>query len=175
MSSVTIRPVRTKRDEKAFIKFQWKPYEGNPYWVPPLLLDRRKLIDRQKNPFYKHADAEFFLAERDGEVVRHRAEVQEVLFEDPAFVAEAEDELAKPVRRIALHDVPNDRPVADRQHRFRQELVRVANPGSLTAAEDDDLHGPSGAHQERADCSPPRWGGETNWSARSMLGSLHGA
>jgi hypothetical protein len=69
MSSITIRPVHTKRDEKLFIKFQWKPYEGNPYWVPPLLMDRRKLIDRKNNPFYKHAEMELFLAERNGEVV----------------------------------------------------------------------------------------------------------
>jgi GNAT superfamily N-acetyltransferase len=52
-----------------FIKFQWKPYEGNPYWVPPLIMDRKKLIDRKKNPFYKHAEMELFLAERDGEPV----------------------------------------------------------------------------------------------------------
>ena len=69
MSALTIRPVRTKRDEKSFIKFQWDPYKGNPYWVPPLLMDRRKLIDRKKNPFYKHARMELFLAERDGKVV----------------------------------------------------------------------------------------------------------
>jgi len=69
MSGLTIRPVRTKKDEKTFIKFQWKVYEGNPYWVPPLLLDRRKLIDKKKNPFYLHAEMELFLAERDGEVV----------------------------------------------------------------------------------------------------------
>jgi GNAT superfamily N-acetyltransferase len=52
-----------------FIKFQWKPYEGNPTWVPPLLLDRKKLIDRKNNPFYKHAAMELFLAERGGEPV----------------------------------------------------------------------------------------------------------
>ena len=69
MSAVTIRPVRSKRDEKIFIKFQWNPYEGNPYWVPPLLMDRRKLIDRKNNPFYQHARMELFLAERDGQVV----------------------------------------------------------------------------------------------------------
>ena len=69
MSSISIRPARTKKDETAFIKFQWKIYEGNPYWVPPLLLDRRKLIDRKKNPFYQHAEMELFLAERDGEIV----------------------------------------------------------------------------------------------------------
>ena len=33
------------------------------------MMDRKKLIDREKNPFYKHSDAEFFLAEHDGEVV----------------------------------------------------------------------------------------------------------
>ncbi|HTS00594.1 MAG TPA: GNAT family N-acetyltransferase [Bacteroidota bacterium] len=69
MSSVTVRPVASKSDEKKFIKFQWVPYRGNPYWVPPMLMDRRKLIDRKGNPFYKHASMELFLAERDGEVV----------------------------------------------------------------------------------------------------------
>jgi GNAT superfamily N-acetyltransferase len=34
-----------------------------------LMMDRKKLMDRQKNPFYKHADAEFFLAACNGEVV----------------------------------------------------------------------------------------------------------
>lgn len=69
IASVVVHPVRSKRDEKRFIKFQWKIYEGNPYWVPPLLMDRRKLIDRKNNPFYKHAEMEMFLAERDGELV----------------------------------------------------------------------------------------------------------
>ncbi len=69
MSSISVRSVRTKRDETKFIKFQWKVYEGNPCWVPPLLMDRRKLIDRRKNPFYQHSRMELFLAERDGEIV----------------------------------------------------------------------------------------------------------
>lgn len=69
MNQITVRPVQTKKDEITFIKFQWKPYNGSPYWVPPLLMDRKKLIDRIHNPFYKHATMEMFLAERDGEVV----------------------------------------------------------------------------------------------------------
>lgn len=32
-------------------------------------MDRRKLIDRKNNPFYKHAEMEMFIAERDGELV----------------------------------------------------------------------------------------------------------
>ena len=69
MAPITVRPVLSKHDEKTFIKFQWKPYAGNRYWVPPLLMDRRKLIDRKNNPFYKHAEMEMFLAERNGEPV----------------------------------------------------------------------------------------------------------
>ncbi|MEK6757415.1 MAG: GNAT family N-acetyltransferase [Bacteroidota bacterium] len=69
MSRPTIRPVRTGNDRERFIKLLWKIYEGNPYWVPPLIVDRRRLMDKAKNPFYQHADAEFFLAERNGELV----------------------------------------------------------------------------------------------------------
>ncbi|MBM4160681.1 MAG: hypothetical protein FJ217_06250 [Ignavibacteria bacterium] len=69
MATINIRPVRTRADREMFIRFLWKIYEGNPYWVPPLLMDRRKLIDKRKNPFYQHADAEFFLAEQEGEMV----------------------------------------------------------------------------------------------------------
>jgi hypothetical protein len=69
MSTIQIQQVVTSADRNQFIKFLWKIYEGNPYWVPPLLMDRRKLMDKKKNPFYQHAEAEFFLAKRNGEVV----------------------------------------------------------------------------------------------------------
>lgn len=69
MTPITIRPVRTKNDHDQFIKFLWKIYEGNSAWVPPLLMDRRKLMDKQKNPFYRHAEAEFYIAEQGGEMV----------------------------------------------------------------------------------------------------------
>lgn len=67
--SISVRPVRTRKDINQFIGFLWKIYEGNPHWVPPLWMDRRKLMDRRKNPFYAHADAEFYIAERNGEMV----------------------------------------------------------------------------------------------------------
>ena len=69
MGPVRIRPVVTSKDQDQFIKFLWKLYEKEPHWVPPLLMDRRKLMDKKKNPFYQHSAAEFFLAERDGQVV----------------------------------------------------------------------------------------------------------
>jgi GNAT superfamily N-acetyltransferase len=66
---ISIRPVRTRSDERAFIKLPWSIYKEYPNWVPPLLMDRKKLIDRKGNPFYKHARMEMFLAERGGELI----------------------------------------------------------------------------------------------------------
>ncbi len=69
MSSTIVQPIASPRDQEQFVRFPWTLYTDYPQWVPPLLMDRRKLMDRKKNPFYKHAEAEFFLARRDGEIV----------------------------------------------------------------------------------------------------------
>lgn len=69
MSEVSVQPIVTRRDGEVFVRLPWKIYANNPVWIPPLLTDRRKLIDRKRNPFYHHADAEFFLAKRNGETV----------------------------------------------------------------------------------------------------------
>ncbi len=69
MENVSVLPVRTKKDEKRFIRFLWDVYANDPLWVPPLMMDREKLIDRKKNPFYAHSDMELFLAVRGGKVV----------------------------------------------------------------------------------------------------------
>ena len=67
--SITVRPLSDRGETARFIKLQWKFYEGDRNWVPPLLMDRKKLLNREKNPFYKHADMQLFVAERDGEAV----------------------------------------------------------------------------------------------------------
>jgi len=69
MANFTIRTVQTPADTKKFIDFIYSLYKNDPNWVPPLRMDREKLIDKKKNPFYKHSHMELFLAERNGEVV----------------------------------------------------------------------------------------------------------
>ena len=69
MENISVLPVRSKSDEKRFIRFLWDIYANDPLWVPPLMMDREKLIDRKKNPFYAHSDMELFLAERNGKIV----------------------------------------------------------------------------------------------------------
>jgi GNAT superfamily N-acetyltransferase len=77
MGSLNVRRVEGRRDLNAFIKLPFRLHRGTP-WVPPLLMERREFLDRDKNPFFQHADAEYFLAEREGEVVgRITAQVDE--------------------------------------------------------------------------------------------------
>jgi GNAT superfamily N-acetyltransferase len=67
--ALEIRPVASKRDLNTFIKLPWRLYRNEPNWVPPLLLDRKRFFDRERNPFFKHAEVEFFLAWRGDEPV----------------------------------------------------------------------------------------------------------
>ncbi len=52
-----------------FIKLPWRLYRNERNWVPPLISERKKFLDRTKNPFFEHAEAEYFIAWRDGEPV----------------------------------------------------------------------------------------------------------
>jgi len=66
---IKIVPVTTKKELKLFIKFPWTVYRGEKNyenWVPPLLMDQNDQFNRKKNPFFKHADLQPFLAYKDG-------------------------------------------------------------------------------------------------------------
>jgi GNAT superfamily N-acetyltransferase len=67
--ALDIRPVSTRKDLTTFIKLPWRLYRNEPNWVPPLIFERRQFLDRAKNPFFRHAEAEYFLAWRDGRAV----------------------------------------------------------------------------------------------------------
>jgi GNAT superfamily N-acetyltransferase len=78
MASVTIRPVRNRRQLKRFVKVPFALHRHHAQWVAPLIFERMQFLDRSRNPFFEHAEAEYFLAERDGEPVgRITAQVDE--------------------------------------------------------------------------------------------------
>jgi hypothetical protein len=69
MASVSIRPVRTRRELKRFVKVPFGLHRDSEQWVAPLIFERMQFLDRKKNPWFEHGEAEFFVAERDGEPV----------------------------------------------------------------------------------------------------------
>ncbi|MCX6154344.1 MAG: hypothetical protein NT007_09295 [Candidatus Kapabacteria bacterium] len=66
---VNIRPVLLKSDLLKFIRCQWNFYTNDPNFVPPLISDRLKLLDKKKNPFYAHSKMQLFLAESESKIV----------------------------------------------------------------------------------------------------------
>jgi GNAT superfamily N-acetyltransferase len=67
--ALEVRPVAGRRDMNTFIKLPYRLYRNEPLWVPPLRFERRRFLDRERRPFFKHAEAEYFLAWRDGRAV----------------------------------------------------------------------------------------------------------
>lgn len=64
--SLELEPVRSRADLGTFIRLPWRIYRTGDPWVPPLLLERRRYLDRSRNPWFEHAEAEYLVARRDG-------------------------------------------------------------------------------------------------------------
>jgi len=58
---LTIRRVGGRADLTTFIKLPFELHRDSEHWVPPLISERRRFLNRGKNPFFDHAEAEFFL------------------------------------------------------------------------------------------------------------------
>jgi GNAT superfamily N-acetyltransferase len=63
-----VSPVRGRRDLSAFIAFPYELHRRDRLWTAPLRRDVRVLLSREKNPFFEHAEAGYFLAWREGRV-----------------------------------------------------------------------------------------------------------
>lgn len=76
MSNIEIKALHPKKDIVKFLKFAWKIYKGDPNWVPPLMMDKKKLLNKEKNPFFNTAQMEMFMAFKDGEPVGRIAAIK---------------------------------------------------------------------------------------------------
>lgn len=66
---ISVREVSGRKGNKEFIRMVWPLHANQKNWVPPIEMDRMRLIDVDKNPFYKHARIRLFIAERGGQAV----------------------------------------------------------------------------------------------------------
>ena len=61
--------MQNKKALTEFVELPYRLYRDDPNWVPPLRIAVKELLDRGKHPFYRNAEAEYFVARRNGEVV----------------------------------------------------------------------------------------------------------
>ena len=64
--ALEVRPVASRSELNTFIKLPWRLYRNERNWVPPLLFERKRFFDRQRNPFFKHAYMYPLIAYKDG-------------------------------------------------------------------------------------------------------------
>lgn len=62
-----VEEVRSEQDLMTFIRFPWKIYQGDRYWVPPLIKDLLSKFS-QNHPFRSHSEMIFLLAYKEGEI-----------------------------------------------------------------------------------------------------------
>ncbi len=67
--SIEIKEVMNKKDVKTFVKIPFKIFEGNKYWVPPLIMDEIETFDRKKNPALENSEIRMFIAYKNNEPV----------------------------------------------------------------------------------------------------------
>jgi hypothetical protein len=64
--SIKVRPVLGQEDRKIFISVPHAIYKDDPNWVTPLNVERMIHITPASNPFFKHAEVQLFIAEKNG-------------------------------------------------------------------------------------------------------------
>ncbi len=114
MTGLTIRPVHTKRDRKAFVDLPFRLYADDPHWVPPLKTEALGLITPEKNGWFSHAKAQLFLAEEGGRAVGRISAHIDTL----ALTMPAEQGFGPGVGQWGLMD-------AERQDIFQELLARA--------------------------------------------------
>jgi ribosomal protein S18 acetylase RimI-like enzyme len=66
---VEIRRVESPKELKAFVRFPYSIYKGDPCWVPPLDMDDLTTLRKDKNPAFEYCEAEYWMAFMDGKAV----------------------------------------------------------------------------------------------------------
>jgi hypothetical protein len=83
-STLTVRPAAGKADMRTFLDVMYRLNSVDPNWVPPLREEAAGLLDPKKNGWFSHAEAQYFLAERDGRAVgRISAHIDTLALEQP--------------------------------------------------------------------------------------------
>ncbi len=67
--SVEVEPVRSLRDRRAFIDLPFRLHATATPWIPHLKIERHLFLSPRLNAFFRHGEAELFLARRDGRPV----------------------------------------------------------------------------------------------------------
>ncbi len=146
MGNLKVSEIRGGTERHEMIVFPWSVYRGDKNWVPPLLKERAKQLDPQRNAFFQSADVALFAARRDDRMVGVTA-----AFIDRRF----NDYLKLKVGFFGFFEVLQDYEAAEALLSTARDWARERGMA--------ELRGPINFHRDRergflvegADCPPP--------------------
>ncbi len=66
MAELAVQTVKTRAEQKRFIRLPWRIYQDDPNWMPPLIMSQEELLGFRPCPFYEKSKSLSFLATRGG-------------------------------------------------------------------------------------------------------------
>jgi hypothetical protein len=83
-----VLPVQNSAELERFIRLPMRLMAGDPTWIAPLMFERREALSAKHNPFFEHAEVQFWLARKHGrDVGRISAQIDHLARTDPAAPA----------------------------------------------------------------------------------------
>jgi GNAT superfamily N-acetyltransferase len=127
--SITLREVRTPKDEKLFLYLPERLHKDHHNWVPPIYSDEQRVFDPKRNRAFAYCDFVRVLAEQDGEIVGRISAVLNRRYND---------EWKCKVVRFGYLECPNDQSVAKALLGFAEEwgkqrgMEKIVGPNGFT-------------------------------------------
>src|SRR5262245_21062239 len=152
--ALEIRPVRTRRDMKAFIRAAYRAQGGNPHWAPALDMEAHEFFNPKHSPFAKENEIECYVALRDGEPVGRIAAIL-----NRAHLAYHNDQAGHFGFIEAIDDPEGFKALAGEAERFARArgLKRMMGPfsGSINHEVGILIEGFDQTHMVRTNYAPP--------------------
>lgn len=101
---IEVLQVTNRKELKLFVTFPFQLYKDCKYWVPPIIKDEMETLDSSKNPVFQNAEADYYLAYKDGNIAGRIAVIINHL---------EIDELKKKKIRFGWFDVIDDLKVTE--------------------------------------------------------------
>ena len=118
-SRITVREVKNDDELKEFVMFPHKLYKDSKYWVAPIIKEELDVLNKKNNPVFKNADAHYFLALINGEIVGRIA----------ALINWVEvKELKKKKVRFGWFDFVDNKEVSES---LLNEVIKIGNNNNL--------------------------------------------
>ncbi len=137
---LVISPVASKADFKEFVDIAYRLNGDDPNWVPYIRGEMVELLTPGKNPFFDHADVQFFLARRAGRTVgRISAHIDHLALAQPV-----EQGMGPGTGNWGLfeaEDAPTAHALIERAEAWLREqgMTRVLAPMSMSVWEEPGL------------------------------------